>query len=223
MSNLSETWSKSTTAIFNGVLLYSLGGILHPIFNFINSTASTVNTLSSFAQGNFSSGGPSALSIICKILIAAIILGYYLYLKGLSDFAKILDSTDSTAVGTIRSATIVILIGWVLSFVFGFLPFVGFVGRLISGILCLIAYIMMLQGYSTLKKSSTFPEQARKGASSLFTAIVLLLCAIIIGLIPLIGGIPSMILNIIAFIMVLSGWAKIKNAVANPTTTMNNQ
>lgn len=71
---------------------------------------------------------------------------------------------------------------------------------------------MMMVAYSKLKKSPTFPELARKGASMLFTAMLLALIGSIFGLIPIVGAVIAGIFNIISFIMVLLGWKKIADA-----------
>jgi uncharacterized membrane protein len=80
----------------------------------------------------------------------------------------------------------------------------------IGGILNIIAFIMMLLAYSALKNSQTFPAGARRGAGSLFTSQILLIIGVVLGWIPLVGGIFSGILSIIAFILVFTGWATIK-------------
>jgi len=205
-----EMWSQSTQAIFLGVLLYSIAGAVYPIFSFINSLASAGAKLAKMAGG--SSVDFSAIAIICYILLAAIIFGYYLYLKGLSDFEKVNEPADAENVKKLRTATILVLAGMGVIFIFGFIPFAGFVGGLIGGILNIVAYILMLLAFSALKSSSTFPSTARSGAGMLFVAMILLLCAALLGLIPFIGGILNIIISAIAFVMVIIGWLKIKNA-----------
>ncbi len=205
MSPSFEMWSKPTKAIFNGVLLYSLAGVLYSIIKPISSLASTASSLSSMKGGSSGGGGVSALSIISYVMLAGIIVGYFLYMQGLGEFGKILEPADSSAIGKVSTAVILVMIGCVLAFI----PFIGWIG----GILNLIAYILMLMGYSALKSSTTFPEMARSGASLLFVSMILLLVGVVIGFIPIVGGFIAMVLNIIAFILVLVGWSKIKNAV----------
>jgi len=190
-------WSQETKKIFNGILLYSLGGIAYGILDPIDSLMSAGEMV-----GVTSGGG--IISTLCYILLAAIIIGYVLTFLGLTGFRKILELNDATAIGKVRTAFILAIIAAGVSFI----PLMGWA----AGILNIIAFILMLLGYSALKTSTTFPELARKGASTLFVALILLLVGAIIGFIPFVGGIIEGVLSIIAYIMTLLGWKKIVNA-----------
>jgi hypothetical protein len=207
-----QVWSNSTKAIFLGVILYSVAGVLYPIFDFVNSMAEAVNTVSKYATGSKAMDF-SLLAIIVYLLLAAIIFGYYLYLKGLIDFEKAVDPADAENVKKVRTATILVLIGFGLTLVFSILPIFGdFMSGFIGGILNIVAYILMLIAFSGLKNSSTFPKIAQQGANFLFVAMILLLCAVVLGWIPFIGGVMEIIVSVVAFIFVLLGWLKIKSA-----------
>jgi hypothetical protein len=197
-----EIWLKETTAVFYGILLYSIAGILNSIISPIESFYSGLDTLSSFGTGEGLSGS-NALTVFTYLLSIGIIAGYIMFLLGLNGFARILEPNDGAAVGKIRTGVILGLIATGV----GFIPFTGW----IVGIINIVAFILMLIGYSTLKSSQTFPVGARKGAGTLFTAQILLLIGAVIGLIPLVGGIVEGILDLIAFILVFVGWAAIKN------------
>jgi uncharacterized membrane protein len=198
-----EQWSKETTAIFNGILLYSIAGVLHSILSPIESIVSGLDTLSSFASDG-GLPGADGFSIFIFLLSVGIIGGYVMFLIGLGGFTKILEPHDSAAVGKIRTGVILGLAGEVI----GFIPLIGWI---IGGLLKIIAFFMMLTAYSALKNSQTFPARGRTGAGRLYTSQILLIIGVVLGWIPLIGGIFKGILNLIAFIMVLSGWATIKN------------
>ena len=186
-------WSETTKKIFYGILMYSIAGILHGILDPISSLESAVSMFSG------SSGG-GLIGTICYILMAAIIVGYVLTFLGLSGFRKILEEEDASSIGKVRMAFILAIIAAGV----GFIPL-----DWVSGILNIIAFILMLLGYSALKKSTTFPEMARKGASTLFIALILLLVGTLIGFIPLVGSIIKGVLSIIAYIMTFVGWKKI--------------
>ena len=196
-------WSRETKKIFNGILLYSIAGILYGIFDPIESLTSTVSSISSYA-GAGSMPGSGLISTICYALLVAIIFGYVLTFLGLTGFRTILETNDANAIGKVRTAFILAIIAAGV----GFIPLMGWVG----GILNIVAFILMLLGYSALKSSSTFPELGRKGASTLFVALILLLVGVVVGFIPFIGGIFNGILSIIAYIMTLLGWKKIVSA-----------
>jgi uncharacterized membrane protein len=196
MTQFDESWSKATKAIFNGVLLYSLAGILYAIIEPISDAGDFLSRII---------GDTSGLSTFCYILLAGIIIGYIMYLMGLSGFRKILQPDDSAAVGKIFSAVILVLVAEI----FDFIPLLGWVGSILS----LISFILMLVGYSALKNSQGLPKRACLGASKLFTSMILLLIGGILGFIPLVGRFIEMPFDVIAFILTLTGWAAIKNTV----------
>ncbi|GHV68199.1 hypothetical protein FACS1894199_15060 [Bacteroidia bacterium] len=198
-------WSEVTKKVFNGIVLYALAGILLGIFDPIESLVSTGDTLASLAGVQNASGGAgSFLSIFCYIFQAGLILGCILIFVGLTGFKDILDGADQKAIGKVRLAYILVLIGVAVDFI----PLMGW----ISTILGIIAFIYMLLGYSALKSSSTFPELARGGASLLFVALILLIVGEVVDFIPFAGDILQGILNIVAYILIFVGWKKIKDA-----------
>ncbi|MDR2120322.1 MAG: hypothetical protein LBP64_05540 [Tannerella sp.] len=203
-----ESWSKATTAIFNGILLYSIAGVLKSIVDPIESLMSIVGSVSG---GNDVADGLTAFTYL---LSAGIIGGYVLYLLGLNSFGEILEANDSASVGKIRTGVILGLVGIVL----GLLPLAGWI---LGGIANIIAFIMMMTGYSALKNSQTFPARARRGAGTLYTSQILLIIGVVLGWIPVLGGVFEGILGLIAFILVLSGWSTIKNTQPEaPTYSM---
>jgi uncharacterized membrane protein len=211
-----QEWSKATSTIFYGVLIFSLAGIVEAILSPIaklTEAASKVSNLSGGFGGLFggssgsSSGDGDTLSLIIEwIAPIAVILGYIMYLSGLGSFRKLLDKNDGLAVGKVRTGVILMIVGIAVKWI----PLIGdFLGAIIS----IIGFILAMVGFSKLKNSSSFPEDACKGASMLFTAQILLIIGWIIDFIPLIGGWIDAILSFIALlILTLVGWAKIKNA-----------
>lgn len=192
------TWKQTTGDLYKAVLIYTWAGIASAIFGCIGSLTATASAVASFASGNFPGGGFGfwdALEILAAI---AIIYGYWLFLKSLVPFKEQVNAVDAPRVGSIRTATILAIVAAILVVI----PFLGLVG----GIINLISWIMLLIAYSGLKSSTTFPEGARRGASKLFTAMILGIIGWVIGLIPLVGGIIETILAIISFFLVLSGW-----------------
>jgi uncharacterized membrane protein len=204
-----ENWSKTTTAIYNGILLYSIAGLLHAIVDPIADLAEGASMFAAFA-GAGSGSEADGLTTFANLLLAGIIGGYILFFNGLTSFARILDAGDSTAVGKIRTGVILGLIATAI----GFIPLTG----IICGIINIIAFFMMLTAYSTLKNSPTFPPAARGGAGNLYTSQILLIVGVVLGWIPLIGGVFEAIIKVIAFIMVLIGWSTIRKVQPEPPT-----
>jgi uncharacterized membrane protein len=204
-----EQWSKTTSTIFYGVLIFSLAGIVKAILSPIAAIMETASGLSSLSGGDLSgffggSGGDTLSVIVDWIAPIAVILGYILYLSGLGGFKKLLGGADGPAVGKVRTGAILVIIGIVVKWI----PFIGWI---FGGILSVIGFILGVVGFSKLKNSSSFPESARKGASKLFTALILLIIGWVIGLIPIVGDWIESIFEFIALILTLVGWAKIKN------------
>ena len=197
-TQFNESWQKTTQSIYNGVLLYSLSGIVYAILNPISKIGGTL----SYMSGSNETGG---LSIFCNFLLIGIIVGYFMYLNGLNGFSKILTPGDSAAIKKVYNSVILVLIAEI----FGFIPLFGWIGS----ILRIISFIMMLMGYAVLKKSQTFPKRANLGASKLFSAMILLLIGVVLGSLPLSGRFLQMPFDIIAFILTLTGWAAIKNTI----------
>ncbi len=197
MEQNAKSWQETTKSIYTGVLLYSIANVLYSIFGSINTLMSFI----SLGGGNVTT---NSFSTFCYILLICIIIGYFLFLKGLGDFRKIVNINDSNAVGKIFTGVILALSATVIDFI----PFLGWLGTILD----IIAFFFMMIGYSALKKSETFPSKGQTGASRLFTAMILSLIGAIIGFIPLVGSPIELILDIIAFFMTISGWACIKNS-----------
>ncbi|MDR2358866.1 MAG: hypothetical protein LBD87_03575 [Prevotellaceae bacterium] len=198
------SWSRETKKIFNGILLFSLAWIVYGILSPIESLFSGIGTLASFSDTPDPMGGAgTTLSIIVYLLLAGIGVGYILTIVGLGKFRTILEAADGKAIGSVRTAFILALVAVVLDY----LPFIP---GIIGGIVYLIAVILLLVGYGKLKDSSTFPGS--KGATVLFIAMILIIVGWVLDFIPLVGDWLDAVLTIIAYIMTLSGWNKIKNA-----------
>ncbi|MDR0421260.1 MAG: hypothetical protein LBH30_07435 [Prevotellaceae bacterium] len=200
-----NSWFEITKKIFLGVLLYSVANVLYTIVDPISSLASFGSNVDSLLNGGSSglSGIAAFFNILTYVLLAGILIGYALFLLGLTNFSKLLEGSDRNAAESVRNGALVMIIGAIVDF---------FISGFIGIILYIVGFILMLLGYSKLKSSPTFPEKARNGASKLFTAMLLSLVGAILWLIPIVGGFINAILGIIAFFFILSGWASIRDA-----------
>ena len=93
---------------------------------------------------------------------------YILYLWGLSSFAKIqrLESTQQNVL-KVRKATILLIVAFFLSIVFGVLsiiPFVGWLFGIIIWILTLARFYRCGNAFTGLMSAEDFDERARRGA-----------------------------------------------------------
>lgn len=193
MGLTNSAWKNATSKIFLGVLLFSLsgiaGGILAAILGLILKSLTLVG-------------------IIVLIAGIASILGYVLYVLGLGNFKSILAGEDAAAVSKVWLAAILALASSVITVLAILLPGIGIIGTIAA----IAAYVLNLLGFMALKNSQTFPTQAKAGASKLFIAYILYLVGAISAFI-----LPSFIsglINLVALVMILIGWASIKNTNA---------
>lgn len=216
-----QHWQQKTNPIWIAVLLFAIGGALYPFASTFHSTSSAItgglNTLSSLAGGGKVVSTFSIWGLLKWVFLLAAIAGYALFIIGLGNFRTILDAKDGEGVGKVRTGALLHVAGFACVLL-GMLFWGRFFG-ICASILSIIAFIMMLMGYSVLKNSSTFPAKARKGASHLFLSMVLSVVAaglvLLLGWIPLVGGVIAIlagIIALIAYILVFVGWAAIKNA-----------
>jgi hypothetical protein len=177
------SWSTETKKVFNGILLFSaawiVSGICSPIGFLLDATG------------------------IPDIIAYLVLAGAVLTIVGLESFGNSLDETDRKAIGSVRTAFMLVLVSVALDA----LPFLP---DIVGDIVYLAAIILMLLGYGNLKKSATFAGKA--GASTLFVAMILLVVGWVLDFIPLVGDWLEAVLTIVAYIMTLLGWNKIKNA-----------
>lgn len=189
-------WKTSTSKIFSGVLLFSLSGIVGGLFAVILALSGSL-------------GAALWIGVLTGI---ATILGYVLYLMGLGELQGILQGEDASAIGKVKLAAILLIIGACVSVLFSIVPLLGtIVGSIISGILNIVGCILCVMAFAQLEKSTTFPATALSGVSKLYVAYLLNLIGYGLML-TVILAVVAPILNLVAFIMILIGWAGVKNA-----------
>ena len=192
MELTNSAWKNATSKIFLGVLLFSLSGIAGGILAALLGLVLKSLTL---------------VSIVVLIAGIAAILGYVLYVLGLGNFKNILSGEDAAAVSKIWLAALLALAGSVITVVTSFIPGIAIIGTIAA----IAAYVLNLLGFMALKNSSTFPTMAKAGANKLFLAYILYLAGSIAAFF-----LPSFIagiINLVALVMIILGWAAIKNAM----------
>ncbi|MCL2561316.1 MAG: hypothetical protein FWE10_03220 [Rikenellaceae bacterium] len=215
-----QHWQQKTNPIWIAVLLFAIGGALYPFASSFHSVSSSVTGLANTAAAFTGGKAVSTFSIwglLKWVFLLAALAGYALFIISLGNFRTILDAKDGEAVGKVRTGALLHVVAYLCLFL-GMLFWTKFF-TICSSIVSIIAFIMMLMGYSALKNSSTFPAKARKGASHLFLSMILSVVAIglilLLGWIPILGAVIVLIAGIIAliaYIFVFVGWAAIKNA-----------
>ena len=197
---METSWKTVTANLYKGVKIQVLCNIAVAVFGAFAALGNAADLAEGFAKGELSLGWGIWDYLEFAASIGAI-YGFWIFFSNLKPWQALLTGNDSKAVGRIHTATILQIVAIVLAFI----PLIGIIG----GILNLVAWVLLLMAYSDLKNSSTFP--ASEGAGKIFTAMILNLVAAIIGWIPVIGLIGT-ILSIVAFIKTLNGWKLIADS-----------
>lgn len=176
-------WPVVTGKLYNAVLIQIVCSFLAILFG---------------AFGGVSFGVTAILALIAAIGAA---VGYVLFFIGLGEWRQIVDPNDFKGVNRLRTAVLLNIIGIIL----GCIPLLGWIGSILS----FIGFILMLLGYGELKKSATFPEMARVGAGKIHTSMILNIVAVVLGLIPVAGGFIELVVSIVAFYFMFTGWKSI--------------
>ncbi|MBQ8223808.1 MAG: hypothetical protein IJZ86_00375 [Bacteroides sp.] len=198
-----EEWRRSAQGIFNNIIIIMLCSVLGSIFSLIGNAQDVISVAQSFTgNGNVDMGWSSMdmLEVCCSVLV---VIGYVMYLSNLSAFSKVqTDEENRTAVSRIRKGLVWSIVAILTDYIAGWLAF----------IFSIVAFSVIIGGYSRLKHSVTFPAQARRGAGTLYASMIVELVGNILDFIPFIGDFLCMLFSFIAFCMLLRGWVKIKNA-----------
>lgn len=197
---METSWKTVTGNLYKGVLIQVWCNIAAAIFAFIAAISAVGDLASGDLFGAVAWGFWDWMELAASI---GALYGFWVFFSNINPWKALVANEDAKAVGNIYTATMLQMIAIVLAFI----PFVGIVGVILD----IVAWFMLLLAYSSLKNSATFPAGAKQGASKIFTAMILNLIALVIGWIPLIGIIGS-ILSIIALFMTLSGWKCIANS-----------
>lgn len=206
-------WKKSAGMLIGAMWLYTLAGIaasIAGVVNFFVNPSVLQNLLESLMEGELP-GKPGVGDMVEDVFNVLVLVGYYLFFRSLTRFALLQQSAaDRDRVGRVRTAYILMVIAMAV----GFIPLIG---GLAAFVLMIVAYAKMISGYSGLKKSSTFPWEARRGASTLFACSIWLLVGYVVGGIPVIGGIIEGLIALVVFFVMLSAWGTIKAAAPEMT------
>ena len=177
-----KNWNRTTEAIYKNVLLYSIAGICASVFNMVPGLGWFVDMF------NF-----------------CVVAGFIAFFIRIKDMAVLVDDADAAAAKKLSNGVLVYILSLILGEIIG-------IGWLLGPIAVIVSCVLMLLGYSALKKSETFP--GKDGMKMLFIAMILGIIGGVFDIIPGIGAIIGGIFYIIEFVMVLLGWKKVATPVA---------
>lgn len=139
----------------------------------------------------------------------AALVGLLFLIIGLGKFGQGMDAAGTTGVGRLKVAAWIGIIGMGIMILLGWIPAIGIIVAILVGIANIVAYIFELLGYSSLQQAQPLKALGQSGASNLRISMILMLVAVVLSIIPVIGGILSGILTLVVFWLVYSGWTKI--------------
>ncbi len=181
---MEKQWSVTTNSLYKSVLLYSIAGVCAAIFGMI-----------------------PFMGFLGQIFNVGVVFGYAAFIVRLDDLSLIVNDNDAQFVKKIR-------LGMILYVVAMALAFIPVAGGILTALVSIVAFVLLLLAYMNLKKSETFPETGRKGANTLFLAMILGVVAGVFFIIPIVGAILGGILLIVCFVMNILGWKKIAEPLA---------
>lgn len=194
---LYSDWRSSAAKVFWGIVLTSIFAIFCNFYDMI----SWIGTLMEMAYEHSQTGETSLyhskfflVGVGGKMII---IIGYVLYLVGLTQFAQI-QQKESTAhyVYKARTSVILLIITCIISIVFWFvrlIPFIGIFFVFIIWLMYVISYFIMKHAYDGMMMADDFGGRAKLGAKNvryaavcqlrlLFMPMVILLVAVLYAL-----------------------------------------
>lgn len=199
-------WTKSVGSLIGAIWLYTLADIAGSVTGFVNGLLSPGGIMGVIASLT-GEGGGSAFGLgdmLESLFPLLVLLGYWLFYSALTDFMRLQRSdADREAVAKVRKSYILMVIAILVGYLW--LP-----GKIAALVLVIVAYVKLLSGYRGLKRSATFPEEARRGAGLLFASTVWLLVGYVIGIIPIVGDAIESLIGFVVFFSVLAGWGRIR-------------
>ena len=202
MAETNIAWKECTQKIFWGVIVIAVAGIINVLYDYVSYGVSIFEFLAKYLPPNNNGLGVFFTSIhtLGFIAKAAIVVGYVLYLLGLTRFAAM--QTNAVAamnIQKVRTAVIILICCFAAGAIFGILfsiPFIGTVISLAVWIATLVAYFKMKNAFGVLMTSPAFSAASQKGAKKLRYAAV---CNIRLMLMPIVVALIFGLLAFIAF------------------------
>lgn len=184
-------WKSGTQKAYYGYVAQLIIGLVGGL---VTSLATLGSAAASLASGEIPTGSNIIGIIIALISVAALVY----YLLGINEMKQ------SAAETKLAVATNRLFIGAclaILGSVLGVIPVIGLVGSLVA----LAGFIVTWTGYAQIKDNAT-DENAKLGGTKLSTSALLSVIAAVVAIIPIIGWIATLVLEIIALVYAINGW-----------------
>lgn len=205
--NKNVSLSTSLKNVHTGVIIYAaialFGGIITTSGSTARATSSTISTIMSGDIDKVLSllGGFNFTTLLVN---AALIAGIFFYIVGLRGFRPHLDQVGQKAIGKVLTGLYTMIAASVL----GIIPFIGF----FSGLISLIGFIIMMVGYSDFRKSPLLNKEGIAGAKKIYNGLIMALIAVVVVVLPLIGGFAALVLYIVYYFFLVTGWGDVRKS-----------
>ena len=182
-------WKESTQKIFWGVIVIAVAGIINVLYDYVSYGVFIFELVAKYLPSGNSGLQTFFTSIhtLGFLAKAAVVVGYVLYLLGLTRFAAMQSNTDAAMnIQKVRTAVIILICCFAAGAVFGILFSIPFLGTLISlavWVATLVAYFKMKNAFGVLMTSPAFSAASQTGAKKLRYAAV---CNIRLMLMPIV-------------------------------------
>ncbi len=212
--------------------LFAIGGLALIVFGwlkvqkgFIGETQIDVQSVSYILAGALMQLGSSAVSGWAASLTS--VFGFILFFMGLNGFKNTVDEVGKKAVQVILIAVFIGIGASVVDFIAAVTkptpsvfeafaaPAKPTIFDTIASVVFIVAFVVKLIGFIMLKGSEMLGEKGKSGVTLLIVSMGLaVLTSVFIGLLPIGGGIVSGLLSIASLLLVVFGWLKIQEALA---------
>lgn len=196
-------WQKTVGRLVKAVWVYSLAAVASCVFRAMGEWEWMREALpvymrytefqTTLIMGSFEG--------VCGLLVFA---GYYLFVRGVARFAALQgDGGERECVRSVGAGYGVLMAGVLLSY----LPVAG---RWLWVVAVAVAAVRLWRGLEGLRRSSVWPEAARRGAAVLRWCVVGSVVGAVAGMIPEAGVALEAGISLAVFVGSLIGWGRIR-------------
>ncbi len=201
---------QTISQIRKGLTLYIVFSLVASIITAISLVTAMISGVAAVATGSASLGAMAiVMMIIPTVLYVLVIFGLYVYYGGLKGFATHLDEVGAKAVNNLALGAMFMIIATLCSVVAIYVPLIF---SIIAVLVSIAAFVFNILGYSALGKSTSLNELGKAGAKQLFNGFIMAIIAAVVVFIPVLGGIAALVLNILYWVYLFKGWAKVRDS-----------
>lgn len=206
-----QNWLKTMKKIYTSILITAIAGMIAGILSVVSYQSHSFNLMT---EGSI---GTNLFTITLWLSMLVFIAGTFLYFINLGAMRSLVHGKDATALGQIRVGLAIVLLAAII--ILFNIPQLRW-SIWIYSILNIAAYVVIMVGFNTLRKSSAMSAGAKEGFKSIFIAMIGFIIGAVIAFlfswIPYAGigfSVIAGVINITAFVFMIKGWHRVSNAL----------